>query len=245
MFNIVSLIKNELLKNYAGNKNYFFNYTLGVMRDFLVLLGFIFLGGELSGEVLLLDFSINSFLLIRIFSWFVLTGTVGKLISEMENEIQMNYLKNLIHQNVDFNLIVFSRIMAIFIELIMMFVLPTITILFVFQSVENMGSYFSSLILYILIIFVVTTFSCYFFTNLVLKLKRISAVHGIFKNYLLFFSGFVFLDSNYGVDLFYYLNNVLEGRLSFGIFMALLLIVAIFVTSTIVLGKMVENKIRD
>jgi len=206
MFNYFALVYAEFYMSYCTAKKYLFNTILRFIGNVIVLSGFIFLGASINSYESHVDISF----MIKILSWYFLTCTVGVSLREVENSIRMDNLRNIIHQKNSFVNIIFSKMLTVQLKVILLYLVPIIFIVYFFGLGNNYDIKAITILLYFLLVILLTITLCYLFIYAVLHLKRISATQGIFNYYLLFFSGFVFVDS-IEESTFIRFNNALQN----------------------------------
>lgn len=236
--NLLSLIKIDLIKKLQENKKYAIDYFLNVITDIFFLLGIIFVKGYTKKNLIDTD----EYFILKLFMWFILTGVIGQNIAEIEREIRMDYLKNLIHQRCSFIAIYLSRVFSTCIELLITVLFPTYLILFATGTRTTLISFQS--FIYCLLIVVITAFLCFLFLLIVLHVKRIMAAHGLFSNYLLFFSGFVFLDGNTKLAFLSYINYFLLDNFNMLYVIKLSAYVTVLILGIVFLEKRISFKIH-
>lgn len=225
---LLSLVKVDLIKKVQENKKYALDYFLSYATDVFFLLGLIFAQYSTNHN----KFTSDKYLIFRIFMWFILTGVIGQIISEIEREIRMDYLINIIHQKCPFTAIFLSRVISTTIEIFIVVLIPVLLILLL--AGINISLFSFQALLYFILIFFITVFLSYLFLLVVLRVERIMAAHGLFSNYLLFFSGLVFMDASnkfaFGQRLNYFLFNDINLQYVsiLGIFIILLSLGTVF-----------------
>lgn len=232
------LVKIDLTKKIQENKNYFLDYFLGEAIDIFFLLGIIFLEYNTNNKRIGSD----QYFILRIFMWFILTGVIGNTISEIEREIRMDYLKNIIHHKCSFTDIFLSRIISTLIELIIVVLIPVLLVLFAAGMHIKLFSLQS--LLYFILILSITVFLSYFFLLVILHIKRIMAAHGLFSNYLLFFSGLVFLESNNRIAFFRHLNYFLLNKINLMYISIFCILIIVLILGMVFLRKRISLKIH-
>lgn len=234
------LVKIDLMKKIQQNKNYFIDYFLSEATDIFFLLGIIFVeyNTNHNNNRIVLD----KYFIFRIFMWFILTGVIGKIISEVEREIRMDYLRNILHHKCSFTDIFLSRVISTCIEIIPVVLIPVLLVLFV--SDMNFTLFSFQTLLYFILILVITVFLSYLFLLVVLHVKRIMAAHGLFSNYLLFFSGLVFLDSKNKIGLFRRLNFFLFNNINLLYLSIFFIFIIILILGIVFLQKKISLKIH-
>lgn len=203
MFSFLSILNAELLYLIKNKKKYYFQSLIKYIERIIFFVGMLLLLTN-SSHALLLTF------VIKAIFWFILINGFYEVALRIESEIRLKQFTKCFNLKTSYWLIMFCRMILIFIESLFMALL-SIVIIMPFVKIIFDISLFNVLVYICLMLFQYFVF-LYLFAFVAIYFKRVLAVMDLVESYSFFYAGIVLTSSSYSLFIFVIINNIMAGE---------------------------------